>query len=128
MNQKLFRFLALACAAICTLCASHKVYAAPVPILFGQNAETTFWRPTSIEGLPAISEDAVVEIVLWEGRNRQVRRMCQAVGFPVERLTRVRIGPLHDSRLEPGRWRDLTVREVEALKRAASGPAAAARS
>jgi len=62
MNQKLFRFLALACAAICTLCASHKVYAAPVPILFGQNAETTFWRPTSIEGLPAISEDAVVEI------------------------------------------------------------------
>jgi pseudouridine synthase len=73
-------------------------------------------------------EDAVVELVLREGRNRQVRRMCQAVGFPVERLTRVRIGPLHDSRLEPGTWRDLTAREVDALKRAASGPDAAARS
>lgn len=65
-------------------------------------------------------EDAVVEIALREGRNRQVRRMCQAVGFPVQRLTRVGIGPLHDARLAPGSWRELTAREVERLKRPAA--------
>ena len=69
-------------------------------------------------------EDAVVEIALREGRNRQVRRMCQAVGFPVERLTRVRIGPLQDGNLKTGAWRDLSAREVEALRRAGASPRA----
>ena len=44
----------------------------------------------------------VVRIAIHEGRNRQVRRMCDAVGHPVVRLVRTRIGPLHDSRLAPG--------------------------
>lgn len=68
-------------------------------------------------------EETLLEIVLHEGRNRQVRRMCEVVGHPVERLTRVRIGPIGDPRLEPGDWRPLTLREVEALQRAASVPA-----
>lgn len=68
-------------------------------------------------------EEALLEVVLHEGRNRQVRRMCEVVGHPVERLTRVRFGPIGDVRLRPGEWRALTPREVEALQRAASAPA-----
>lgn len=59
---------------------------------------------------------AVIEIGIREGRNRQVRRMCEAVGHPVVRLERVAIGPIEDRRLRPGQWRDLTPREVEALR------------
>jgi len=64
----------------------------------------------------------VVRLVIHEGRNRQVRRMCEAVGHPVRRLVRVRIGPLTDDRLAPGAWRELRQDEVRALERAASGP------
>jgi pseudouridine synthase len=62
---------------------------------------------------------AALEIILREGKNRQIRRMCEAVGHPVERLRRVRIGPLRDSRLKPGAWRDLTASELASLRRAA---------
>jgi pseudouridine synthase len=58
---------------------------------------------------------ALVEITLREGRNRQVRRMCDAIGHPVDRLRRTRIGPVSDSRLTPGRFRDLTPQEVRQL-------------
>ncbi len=64
----------------------------------------------------------VVRLVIHEGRNRQVRRMCAAVGHPVLRLVRTRIGPLTDSRLRPGAWRALTGEEVRALSAAAVGP------
>jgi len=59
----------------------------------------------------------LVRLVIHEGRNRQVRRMCEAVGHPVTRLVRHRIGPLVDRKLEPGQWRDLTNAEVLALER-----------
>jgi 23S rRNA pseudouridine2605 synthase len=62
---------------------------------------------------------AAVEIVLHEGRNRQVRRMLEVVGHPVRRLVRTRIGPLVDHTLAPGAWRDLTIDEVRALYAAA---------
>jgi 23S rRNA pseudouridine2605 synthase len=55
-------------------------------------------------------------LTLREGRNRQVRKMCAAVGHPVRRLTRVRMGPIRLADLPSGRWRDLTPREVAALK------------
>lgn len=61
----------------------------------------------------------VLRIVLQEGRNRQIRRMCDAVGCPVERLVRVRIGPVSDNRLVAGAWRHLTQQEVRALYAAA---------
>jgi 23S rRNA pseudouridine2605 synthase len=64
---------------------------------------------------------SIVKLVIHEGRNRQVRRMCEAIGHPVTRLVRTRIGPLADRRLKPGRWRELTNDEVRALERAA-GP------
>lgn len=60
-------------------------------------------------------EPGVLRIVIHEGRNRQVRRMCEAVGHPVIRLVRTRIGPVRDTSLPPGRWRSLTTDEVRRL-------------
>jgi 23S rRNA pseudouridine2605 synthase len=57
----------------------------------------------------------VLRITIHEGRNRQVRRMCEAVGHPVRRLVRVRVGPLSDRRLKPGEWRTLSPAEVRQL-------------
>src|SRR5688572_20898744 len=59
-------------------------------------------------------------ITLREGRNRQVRRMCAAIGHNVRQLTRVRMGPIRLGDLRPGHWRDLTTSEIDKLK-AASG-------
>lgn len=67
----------------------------------------------------------VLRITIHEGRNRQVRRMCEAVGHPVRRLVRTRIGPLRDPHLAPGAWRPLTTDEVRELERAASARPAA---
>ncbi|MEL6892036.1 MAG: pseudouridine synthase [Actinomycetota bacterium] len=53
----------------------------------------------------------VLRITIHEGKNRQVRRMCEAVGHPVRRLVRTRIGPLVDRSLAPGAWRELTTDE-----------------
>ena len=64
----------------------------------------------------------VLRITIHEGRNRQVRRMCEAVGHPVTRLVRTRIGPLSDRRLQPGAWRPLTPDEVRRLAVATRPP------
>src|SRR5690606_15127945 len=61
----------------------------------------------------------LLRIVVHEGRNRLVRRMCEAVGHPVVRLVRTRIGPLADRTLPPGGWRLLAPAEVRALEEAA---------
>ncbi len=65
-----------------------------------------------------------LRITIHEGRNRQVRRMCAAVGHPVRRLVRTRIGPLRVDALAPGEWREVTPVEVRALERAAAATAA----
>jgi len=62
-------------------------------------------------------KNGVLLVTIREGRNRQVRRMLQAVGHPVQSLRRVRFGPLSDRGLQPGQWRDLSPTEVEKLKR-----------
>ena len=62
-----------------------------------------------------------LRIVLHEGRNRQVRRMLEAVGHPVRRLVRTRIGPVTDTALRPGRWRALRTEEVRALYEESEG-------
>ena len=63
-------------------------------------------------------EPGVVRIVIHEGRNRQVRRMFDAVGHQVNRLVRTRIGPIRDNKLAPGEWRFLDVAEVIELSKA----------
>ncbi len=67
-----------------------------------------------------VVSSGILRLVIHEGRNRQVRRMCEAVGHPVRRLVRTRIGPLTDTSLAPGQWRELTSTEVRALSKAAS--------
>jgi 23S rRNA pseudouridine2605 synthase len=62
----------------------------------------------------------LLSITVREGRNRQVRRMCQAIGHPVDTLTRVRLGPLRDPQLKAGQFRDLTEAEVKKLAAAAA--------
>ena len=63
--------------------------------------------------------DSLVDITLREGRNRQVRRMFEAVGHPVVTLSRVQFGPLRDPGLKVGHSRELTPREVKALQASA---------
>jgi 23S rRNA pseudouridine2605 synthase len=60
----------------------------------------------------------VLRITIHEGRKRQVRRMCEAIGHPVRRLVRTRIGPIVDRSLAPGQWRELTAAERKALAEA----------
>ena len=70
-------------------------------------------------GPPGRAGEALVRIVIREGRNRQVRRMFDAIGHPVRRLRRTRLGPISLRGLRPGAARDLTPAEVGALRRAA---------
>jgi 23S rRNA pseudouridine2605 synthase len=70
-----------------------------------------------------LAEDAAnpwYEIVILEGRNRQIRRMFQRVGHHVEKIKRVQLGPLALD-VEPGQVRELTKKEVAELKKAADG-------
>lgn len=61
-------------------------------------------------------KQSLIEITIHEGRNRQVRRMCQSVGLPVITLARTRIGTLTDRRLKPGMYRELRPVEVQQLR------------
>jgi pseudouridine synthase len=73
--------------------------------------------PAQVEVLRYAAGDTWLRMVLHEGRKRQIRRMAEAVGHPVKRLIRVRMGPIRLGNLAPGQWRHLTRREVEALER-----------
>jgi 23S rRNA pseudouridine2605 synthase len=71
--------------------------------------------PARVRVVARRDASTAVEIAIHEGRNRQVRRMFDAVGHPVVRLVRTRIGPVHDRTLAPGTWRPLRAAEVRAL-------------
>jgi pseudouridine synthase len=71
--------------------------------------------------------DGILRLTIREGRNRQIRRMCEAVGHPVKALRRVRVGPISDRRLKPGEWRELTAQEIAALRHAATSQPARSR-
>ncbi len=62
----------------------------------------------------------LLQLEMGEGRNREIRRMCDALGMRVQRLVRTSIGPLADRDLEPGAWRRLTPEEVAACYRASA--------
>ena len=71
--------------------------------------------------------EGVLLITIREGRNRQVRRMCEAVGHPVRKLKRIKFGPIGDRRLKPGEWRELTAAEIKVLTNLARAPRAEGR-
>lgn len=75
-------------------------------------------RPARVRRLGRSPGDPRIEIVLTEGRNRQVRRMVVAVGGRVVELERTSVGPVELGDLAPGRWRALSEREVDALRAA----------
>ena len=86
----------------------------------GINVEGRRTERALVQLVPARSEThATLRITISEGRNRQVRKMFEAIGHPVDYLRRIAIGPLKDSRLRVGYWRDLTSDEVAALKKSA---------
>jgi 23S rRNA pseudouridine2605 synthase len=70
----------------------------------------------------SLAGPSTLRITIHEGRNRQVRRMCDAIGHPVVRLVRTRIGPIADRRLAPGAWRPLQAAEIRGLAEVAGSP------
>ncbi len=73
-------------------------------------------RPADVTVLRENSDGGLLHIVIREGRNRQIRRMCEAANLQVIRLKRVTIGDLALEKMPAGRWRHLTEREVKYLK------------
>ena len=76
--------------------------------------------PAEVEFRGSVRKDgtSVLRVTIHEGRSRQVRKMCDAIGHPVRSLRRVRIGPIADARLGLGSYRELTSEEVRRLKAA----------
>jgi pseudouridine synthase len=77
---------------------------------------------TAGERLPDGTAVSTVELTLHEGRNRQIRRMCDILAFKVIRLCRVSIGDIRLGNLPRGKWRHLTKEEVRYLKAATNSP------
>ena len=73
-------------------------------------------KPPEVRLLKVQGQRAEFLVTIHEGRNRQVRRMCQAAGMSVRRLTRIREGRLSLGDLPTGKWRYLTEKEVKDLK------------
>lgn len=95
-----------------------------------ENAQAMLARPIELDGRPIEpprvvllrqnEKKATYEITIHEGRNRQIRRMCEAAGLSVLRLCRVREGNLSLDGLSVGKWRYLTKKELEELNREGS--------
>jgi 23S rRNA pseudouridine2605 synthase len=84
----------------------------------GIELEDGFTWPAEVTVLRQEGDGTWLRIVVHEGRRRQLRRMCKAVGHPVRRLIRVRTGPVTLGDLPPGRHRPLTEEELELLRQA----------
>ncbi|MCI2161702.1 MAG: rRNA pseudouridine synthase [Oscillospiraceae bacterium] len=72
--------------------------------------------PAQVRVLKTEPGRVVLEIVLHEGRNRQIRKMCEAMGLEVARLKRIAMGPVRLGMLKPGEWRYLTAEELNGLQ------------
>ena len=93
---------------------------------YREGAENQLAQPITLDGylirkpevklLKALGNKAEFLVTIHEGRNRQVRRMCQAAGMQVRRLTRIREGSLSLGDLPTGKWRYLTPSEIQNLK------------
>lgn len=93
-----------------------------------KTAPAEITRSPRPRGPRAPTQNSWLAVELTEGRTRQIREMFHRIGHPVQRLKRVAIGPLRDSRLAPGQVRELRPQEVQKLRRATRGPAKKGRS
>ncbi len=103
-----------------------KTYRVTVKPNITENQLTALCTTTQIEGsevqpakINVITQEksrAVLEISIKEGKNRQIRKMCESVGLEVARLKRINIGLLKLGMLKPGKWRDLTTEELKNFK------------
>lgn len=84
----------------------------------GVELEDGVTAPAEVKLLTTSSGHSVIELTIHEGRNRQVRRMCEAVGHPVKALQRIAIGPIRLEGLAEGQYRALTDDELSALRSA----------
>ena len=84
----------------------------------GVRLEEGTTAPAEVRVIRGSDAKTWLEITLSEGRKREVRRMCEQVGYRVEKLTRIRLGPLNLGSLQPGQHRTLTEREVYQLRHA----------
>lgn len=110
----------------------EKVYAVRVPGRVADADVRRLERGVDLDDGPARAlrarvvdrrdEATLLEVTMGEGRNREVRRMCAAIGHDVDTLFRTRIGPIADASLGAGQWRPLTLDEVRALFDAAGAP------
>lgn len=103
----------------------YKVYVACVP----DDKQLAAWRngvvlkngyrtkPAQIQILDSDKNGSWIQVILTEGKKRQIREMGWMTGMPVKRIIRVRIGPLRLGNLKPGQWRYLSSQEVELLKK-----------
>lgn len=82
----------------------------------GLQIEDYITSPAKIRIIKEYQKEVLVEIMIREGRNRQVRKMCDAIGHPVKDLMRSSVGELHLGDLPMGKWRYLLNKEVEYLK------------
>ena len=72
--------------------------------------------PAAVHVVKSEQDRTVLEIVLEEGRNRQIRKMCESIGLEVARLKRTAIGPIKLGMLQPGKYRELTPDEMRAIR------------
>ena len=92
---------------------------APARLRKGVELEDGFARPTRVRVVAGSGRRRMVEVVMVEGRNREVRRLLDAVGAPVRRLVRTAVGPVRLTGLAPGEFRPLRPEEIRSLYKAA---------
>ena len=73
-------------------------------------------RPVEVEILSMTDDSTSLGFTLYEGKNRQIRKMCEKVGITVTRLKRVAVGQIELGTLKSGKWRHLTRAQVDYLR------------
>ena len=81
------------------------------------NIDGYITKPAKISVVSKGTDMTVLEMTLFEGRNRQIRKMCDSLGLHIRKLTRTAIGDVKLGNLALGRWRHLTKTELDALRR-----------
>ena len=98
--------------------SGHPNEAALVRLRRGVRLDDGVTGPAQVDVESKLPNKTWLRITIREGRNREIRRMCEAVGHLVDKLVRLRFGPIDLGRLPPGRWREVRPDEEEALREA----------